>query len=333
MPKAAVLSSAVETAAKCPPAAAPSAAAQPGLRGAGVGHRLDGGEGLGGDDHQRRARVEPRRACRGHARRRRSRRSAAAGRRRRARAPASPSPGRGREPPMPMLTTSVKPPAGAGDRAVAHAVREGGHAVEHGVHLGHHVVAVDQHRRVRAVAQRGVQHGAAFGDVDRLAAEHRVAPGGHAARLGELDQQRQRVGVEVGLGEVEQHVAERTENSRNRSGLRSKSVAMRRSCASAPAAASAVQIVLGHLLTARSWLAVRASASISSHLPALHQRGARDPGAADAEHVRQRKVVRRVLRRDAAGRAEAAPAAAGRRRPSAPAAPPFASAGKNFATS
>ncbi len=109
---------------------------------------------------------------------------------------------------MPMLTTSVKRPPAPADGARADALREVRHAGENGVDLGHHVLAVDHHGRIRAVAQRGVQDRPALGHVDRLAGEHRVAPCGHAGGLGELDQQRQRMGVEVGLGEVEQHVAE-----------------------------------------------------------------------------------------------------------------------------
>ena len=201
---------------------------------------------------------------------------------------------------MPMLTTSVKRAAvGGGDRAVADAVGEGGHAVEHGVDLGHHVLAVDEDRRAGAVAQRGVQDGAVLGDVDRVAAEHRVAPLGHAARLGELDQQRQRAGVERGLGEVEQHVAEpRPRRSWNRSRVALGSGrAAGLPAAALPASSSCLPDRVGHRAHPFSWLASRASCSTSSHSPASSRAGVADPGAADAEHVRQRQVVGGVLRR------------------------------------
>ena len=81
---------------------------------------------------------------------------------------------------------------GRGDRARAHAVGEGRHPVEHAVDLGHHVLAVDEDRLAGAVAQRHVQHRPVLGGVDLRAGEHQVAPLRHAARRGELDQQRQR---------------------------------------------------------------------------------------------------------------------------------------------
>ena len=59
-------------------------------------------------------------------------------------------------------------------RAAADAVGEVGHPVEHRVDVGHDVLAVDDDRRASRRAQRDVQHGAVLGDVDLLAAEHRV---------------------------------------------------------------------------------------------------------------------------------------------------------------
>ncbi|CCK16170.1 hypothetical protein BN136_2180 [Cronobacter universalis NCTC 9529] len=46
------------------------------------------------------------------------------------------------------------------------------HLLQHGVHFRHHIFAVHQDRRIAAVAQRDVQHGAVFGAVDLLAGEH-----------------------------------------------------------------------------------------------------------------------------------------------------------------
>ena len=70
--------------------------------------------------------------------------------------------------------------------AGAHALGKVGHAAEHGMHVGHDVAAVDLDHRVARRAQRRVQHGAVLGDVDLVAAEHRVALGAKPALLGEL---------------------------------------------------------------------------------------------------------------------------------------------------
>ena len=76
----------------------------------------------------------------------------------------------------PDVDDGLDAPAGvAGPGAAAHAVGERAHAVEDRVDLGHHVHAVDLDHRVARRPQRDVQHGAILGDVDLLAAEHRVA--------------------------------------------------------------------------------------------------------------------------------------------------------------
>ena len=49
-----------------------------------------------------------------------------------------------------------------------------GHFVQHGVHVRHDVVAVHEDLLIPRCAQRYVQHGAVFGDVDLISAEHRV---------------------------------------------------------------------------------------------------------------------------------------------------------------
>ena len=79
----------------------------PALGGVGVGHRLDRGEGLGGDDHQRGVRVQALAACRGYARHRRSRRNAPAARRGTGASASVAIAGPRSDPPMPMFTTSV----------------------------------------------------------------------------------------------------------------------------------------------------------------------------------------------------------------------------------
>ena len=82
-------------------------------------------------------------------------------------------------------------------------VGEGRHPVEHGVHFGHDVLAVDEDRLIARGPQRHMQDGAVFADVDLLASEHRVAPGGDAARLAEIDQQADGLIGDAVLGIVE----------------------------------------------------------------------------------------------------------------------------------
>jgi hypothetical protein len=61
-----------------------------------------------------------------------------------------------------------------GPRARADAAREIFHAAEHGAHAGHDVLAVEHDRTPHRRPERDVQDGASLGDVDPLAAEHRV---------------------------------------------------------------------------------------------------------------------------------------------------------------
>ena len=70
--------------------------------------------------------------------------------------------------------------------AAAHSVGEGGHLVEHRMDAGDDVFAIDEDRFAFGRAQRDVQHGAVFGDVDLVAAEHGVDALLQAALLGEL---------------------------------------------------------------------------------------------------------------------------------------------------
>ena len=86
---------------------------------------------------------------------------------------------------MPMLTMVVSRlpvcPVHSPERTFA---REGGHAVEDLVDVGDDVLAVDHERRVARGAQGGVQDGAVLGDVDVLAAEHRLDALGQAGGAG-----------------------------------------------------------------------------------------------------------------------------------------------------
>ena len=71
--------------------------------------------------------------------------------------------------------------------------RERRHPVEHLMDLLDDVLAVDDQRAVLRHPQRHVEDGPVLGDVDVLAAEHRVAPLGDAASAGELDEQPERL--------------------------------------------------------------------------------------------------------------------------------------------
>jgi hypothetical protein len=57
----------------------------------------------------------------------------------------------------------------------AHATRERSHLVENRVDLGHDVDPVDYERGLFGHAQRDVEHGAVFRDVDVLASEHPIS--------------------------------------------------------------------------------------------------------------------------------------------------------------
>ena len=91
----------------------------------------------------------------------------------------------------------------AGPRARAHGVGERRHPVEHLVDLRDDVRAVDDQRGVARHPQRDVEHRAVLGDVDPVAAEHRVDVLAQAGLLGELEQQPQRLVVDPVLREVE----------------------------------------------------------------------------------------------------------------------------------
>ena len=201
MPNAATLSSAVETATKWCATASVFACSDPSIapgrreprpepvaREAGVGERLEGGEGLRGDDEQRRLGVEVGGLLR--------------------------EVGRVDVRDEPRLDAGVRvglerlvdhhgaevraadadvddvrhPLAGhARPLAAAHALGERGHPLEHGLHVGVDILPVDDERGLRAgrSAQRGVQDGAILGRVDVLAREHRGVALGDAGLLGQ----------------------------------------------------------------------------------------------------------------------------------------------------
>ena len=95
---------------------------------------------------------------------------------------------------MPMLTTWRSGRARVGARA--HRSAKASIASSTRVHLGR------ERRRPGGARKRGVQHRAAFGEVDRLAREHRVAPRLDAALAREVGEEAQGRGVEQVLRQV-----------------------------------------------------------------------------------------------------------------------------------
>ena len=82
--------------------------------------------------------------------------------------------------------------------AAAHPVGEGGHLRQNGVHLRHHVLSLEFDGLAFGRAQRNVQNGPLFGDVDLLAPEHRIDALAQAGFSGQLQQQRERfIGDEI----------------------------------------------------------------------------------------------------------------------------------------
>ena len=198
MPKRAAASTLVVAATKCSATLAAAAFEEPGLRGRRVGHGLLGGEGLAGDDEERLGRcdaaqhrgdvvavdvgdevqVEPRMGERRERRDRHLRPEVAA-------ADAD------------VDDVAQRPRAALGPRP--HRLGEGEHRLAGGLDL------VGERRRARRRAQGGVQHRPAFGEVDRLAGEHRVAPGLDAAFARQVGEEVQRRRVDAVLRQVAEH--------------------------------------------------------------------------------------------------------------------------------
>jgi hypothetical protein len=161
------------------------------LRGAlGIGHGLQRGEGLGGDDEQRLAGVE------------------VAGRFHEVGAVDVGNEPEGHVPLAVMPERFVghdRPEVGAADAnvddvadalagvalppAAPDAVAEVGHLVEHGMHLGDNVLAVHEDGGVFRRAQGHVQNGAVLREVDLVPAEHRVNALAQAGFGGQLHEQ------------------------------------------------------------------------------------------------------------------------------------------------
>ena len=206
MPNSATASRLVETATTCFAIAlsSPPSPSSSHCRGAArVRHRLDGGERLRGDDHERLRRIE-----------------VAEGLHQVGRVDVRDEPqgqaavGVGAERLVRHRRTEVRPadpdvddcpnalPGMAEPVSGAHALSERGHPIEHLVDVADDVPAVHDQRAVARHAQRHMEGGPVLGAVHVLAAIHRVAPLGHASRRRELDEQRDRLGRDPVLREV-----------------------------------------------------------------------------------------------------------------------------------
>ena len=117
---------------------------------------------------------------------------------------------------------------GAAPRPVAHLGGERAHPPEHLVHVGHHVVSVDVDVRTGRGAQRGVQHGAPLGDVDLLPGEHRVAPRLDARCRGNREQRVDHRVVDEVLRPVDAQVAGGEQQARGALGVVGEQLAQRR---------------------------------------------------------------------------------------------------------
>ena len=179
----------------------------PVARGRGVGHRLDGGEGLGPHDHQRPSGIQVlQRVVRVgpiHVRDEMHARPVVIGRKRAHRhrgAKVGPA-----DPDVHHVRVAAALPR---DLAVADAFGKAAHPGQRVGDARQHVAAIHHDRR-RVLGhdrpQRGVKDGAAFGFVDALAREHRLAPGRHVVR--EVQQQLNGAVVQRGLGPVQHHAA------------------------------------------------------------------------------------------------------------------------------
>lgn len=78
---------------------------------------------------------------------------------------------------------------------------------ENGVDVRHDVLSVDFDRFVAAVAERGVEHGAVFGEVDFLPGEHGVSGFFDFAVAREGEEEFHDVAVDAVFGVVEEDVA------------------------------------------------------------------------------------------------------------------------------
>ena len=116
----------------------------------------------------------------------------------------------------------------AAPSAAAHRIGEGAHLLAYPHHLRHHIGAVDEDRLIEGVAQRHVQDGAALGGVDLLARKHLLPPAGEIRLLGQRHQQAHRLFGDAVLGIVEEHVAQPHREAGETPGIGGEQLAHRR---------------------------------------------------------------------------------------------------------
>ena len=167
---------------------------EPGARAARVHHGFQRGEGLGGNDEQRRGRIDLRQRC---ARswpstfetKCSARRGCASGR-----SAWQTIFGPRSEPPMPMLhDVGDRPAVIAEPVAVAHLGGKGVQAFQHRVDLGAEITPIQLDDGVARRPERRVQHCPALGGIDVGAGKHGIAPRLDAACARQRQQQRQRL--------------------------------------------------------------------------------------------------------------------------------------------
>ena len=182
---------------------------QPGAGGSGVGQGFLGREGLGGDDEQGRAGIEPPHRLRDvgavHVGDEMQVQVAVAIGLQRLRHHVRPQVGAAD---ADVDDIGDAPPVMAFPGAVANGAGEAGHPLQHAAHVRHDIDAIDHDGPVGAVAQCGVEHRAVLRRVDLFPGEHAVAPALDILQAREVEQHPHGVGRDPVLGPVQQHAVQ-----------------------------------------------------------------------------------------------------------------------------
>src|SRR5262249_43043289 len=91
--------------------------------------------------------------------------------------------------------------------AAPNAIREIGHLVQDSVYFWNDVFAIYNDYRVTRRAQRDVEHGPIFGDIDLFTPEHSIDPGSETSSLSELNQQGERFASDAVLGVIQENAS------------------------------------------------------------------------------------------------------------------------------
>ena len=92
------------------------------------------------------------------------------------------------------------------DVAAAHLIGKAAHPRQRVADLRHDIFARHLDRPAIKVAQGGMEHRTAFGFINRLACKHRITAVGHLSGVDQPQQGRTRLCVNIRLGVIEQHV-------------------------------------------------------------------------------------------------------------------------------